>query len=183
MTRGSCIQHPPYDRVAVIRQSYFDITEDVLSAAIVGIFHQWWCAGEDTTSTTTEIAAALLGISKEKAIRKRLAALIEKELLLSVLLSASDAKALVICRKVGDAVPRSTCQRFSACEWCGAIAVVMHDHHYPIKASRGGKEVVSICPSCHADYHALIDSRIFKPSRLLVSRFESWPHALEGVQS
>lgn len=41
------------------------------------------------------------------------------------------------------------------CQWCGATTLAIHRHHYPIQKSEGGTETVSICASCHAEYHML----------------------------
>ena len=42
------------------------------------------------------------------------------------------------------------------CEWCGNESYVLHKHHYPILASDGGTDTVSICPNCHYAYHAIM---------------------------
>lgn len=42
------------------------------------------------------------------------------------------------------------------CEWCGRQCYTLHKHHYPILASSGGKQTVSICPNCHYTYHSII---------------------------
>ena len=46
------------------------------------------------------------------------------------------------------------------CEWCGGSALIMHYHHFPIQKKDGGSETVSICPTCHCEFHSL-DSAIF----------------------
>lgn len=42
------------------------------------------------------------------------------------------------------------------CEWCGKESYILHRHHYPILASRGGQDTVRICPNCHATYHYIM---------------------------
>lgn len=44
------------------------------------------------------------------------------------------------------------------CEWCGRKVRVLQDHHYPIPRVKGGKKTVSICGTCHADYHYIMDN-------------------------
>lgn len=39
------------------------------------------------------------------------------------------------------------------CIWCGVYTSVLHEHHYPIPKSKGGTEIVSICPNCHHEFH------------------------------
>ena len=43
------------------------------------------------------------------------------------------------------------------CEWCNKKTLIIHEHHYPIEKNKGGKEVVKICPTCHFEYHLLIN--------------------------
>lgn len=39
------------------------------------------------------------------------------------------------------------------CDWCGKESFLLHSHHYPIPANKGGKNIVNICPNCHYTYH------------------------------
>ena len=41
------------------------------------------------------------------------------------------------------------------CEWCGKETLIIHEHHFPLEKSLGGKETVKICPTCHYEYHLL----------------------------
>ena len=41
------------------------------------------------------------------------------------------------------------------CDWCKSSSIVLEGHHYPIPRSEGGTKTVSICPGCHAEFHAL----------------------------
>ena len=43
------------------------------------------------------------------------------------------------------------------CEWCGKESYVLQKHHYPIPHSKGGKDVVNICPNCHYTYHTVME--------------------------
>lgn len=43
----------------------------------------------------------------------------------------------------------------SKCDWCGQECYVLQEHHYPISAKNGGKEIVKICPNCHYTFHKL----------------------------
>lgn len=40
------------------------------------------------------------------------------------------------------------------CEWCGNKTSILHKHHFPIPKRQGGKEIVSICPTCHFEFHS-----------------------------
>lgn len=41
------------------------------------------------------------------------------------------------------------------CEWCKTKTNAIQEHHYPIPKSKGGKEIVKICPNCHYEYHLI----------------------------
>ena len=38
------------------------------------------------------------------------------------------------------------------CNWCGHIGIT-HCHHFPIPKKMGGKDIIHICPNCHAMFH------------------------------
>ena len=44
------------------------------------------------------------------------------------------------------------------CDWCGTKCLILHKHHYPIPKSRGGSDVVYICPNCHCVFHSVYTS-------------------------
>lgn len=50
------------------------------------------------------------------------------------------------------------------CEWCGYNTLVLHEHHFPVRHSDGGTETVSICPNCHAEYHAIENCSAYRLS-------------------
>ena len=54
------------------------------------------------------------------------------------------------------------CTTLDECLWCKTKTFYLHEHHFPIPKSMGGKETVKICPNCHSEYHALVDYKIFK---------------------
>ena len=41
------------------------------------------------------------------------------------------------------------------CEWCKKECYILQEHHFPISAKNGGKEIVNICPNCHYTFHKL----------------------------
>lgn len=43
------------------------------------------------------------------------------------------------------------------CEWCNKKTLILHNHHFPIPKGDGGTEIVKICPTCHFEYHLLIE--------------------------
>lgn len=45
------------------------------------------------------------------------------------------------------------------CEWCGEKCYILQEHHFPISAKDGGKEIVKICPNCHYTFHKLESER------------------------
>lgn len=45
------------------------------------------------------------------------------------------------------------------CEWCGENVATVDEHHYPVPKSKGGTEVVRICPNCHCTFHRMTGRR------------------------
>lgn len=43
------------------------------------------------------------------------------------------------------------------CLFCGYNKSTLDVHHYPIKSSEGGKDVISLCANCHREFHSLTD--------------------------
>jgi hypothetical protein len=48
------------------------------------------------------------------------------------------------------------------CEWCKSTTFILHSHHYPIRKCEGGTKLVDICPSCHCEYHYLLETKKFR---------------------
>lgn len=48
------------------------------------------------------------------------------------------------------------------CEWCQSTCLRTHHHHYPIQKSKGGTEIVKICPGCHDEFHYLASTTRYK---------------------
>lgn len=59
------------------------------------------------------------------------------------------------------------CGSQKVCEWCGYAGPAMNEHHYPVSAADGGKETVTICPNCHQEFHALLESRLYEVTDFL----------------
>lgn len=55
------------------------------------------------------------------------------------------------------------------CNWCKGVVVYLQEHHHPIRACDGGKDIVRICPSCHYEYHYLKMTGILKLSKTVKS--------------
>jgi hypothetical protein len=62
------------------------------------------------------------------------------------------------------------------CEWCKGQTTLIHKHHYPTKKSDGGVDTVSICASCHAEFHGLQASVVYKLSQKALAFFEGACH-------
>lgn len=41
MSRSSCIDHPPKQILAVVRQDYYALTNDCIAAALLNLFEYW----------------------------------------------------------------------------------------------------------------------------------------------
>ena len=48
------------------------------------------------------------------------------------------------------------------CSWCGINTSVLHGHHYPIPKSKGGTEIVNICPNSHHEFHYYMSDKLIK---------------------
>lgn len=59
------------------------------------------------------------------------------------------------------------------CEWCLSTTVRLESHHFPIPRAQGGTETVSICPSCHSEYHFLVSSPAYRPAAKLIKVFQA----------
>lgn len=42
------------------------------------------------------------------------------------------------------------------CSWCQIKTYILTEHHYPVLKKEGGNKTVSICPTCHDEYHYLM---------------------------
>lgn len=58
------------------------------------------------------------------------------------------------------------------CEWCGSSTIVLQSHHFPIPRSLGGQSAVQICPSCHYEYHHLVEQGFFKLTDYAIAMIE-----------
>ncbi|MBE9053543.1 hypothetical protein IQ243_24685 [Nostocales cyanobacterium LEGE 11386] len=88
-------------------------------------------------------------------VKKAIHELIEKALIEEF--TFSEEEALQLIRKK---VPQSFSNSRLKCSWCNGTTVAIQKHHYPVKRSEDGKEVVNICPSCHCEFHFLTDRLI-----------------------
>ncbi len=75
-----------------------------------------------------------------------------------------------LCKKRNQSYPKSRL-KLHACSWCDTTTYALHSHHYPIPSKHGGKEIVNICGTCHAEYHFLENSYEF--SEKLIQLFKS----------
>lgn len=62
---------------------------------------------------------------------------------------------------------------FVTCQWCKCSTIQLHGHHYPVARSKGGKKTVSICPNCHAEFHRLSDTNVFKIKKEYIELIEN----------
>jgi hypothetical protein len=58
------------------------------------------------------------------------------------------------------------------CTWCKATTCVLHAHHYPMRKSKGGQETINICPSCHCEFHFLVDSTKYRLTNEIIKIFD-----------
>lgn len=54
------------------------------------------------------------------------------------------------------------------CAWCEVGTHVFHAHHYPVPKSKGGTELINICPNCHVEFHYLErrDQIVLEPEQI-----------------
>ena len=58
------------------------------------------------------------------------------------------------------------------CNWCKGSSCLLHDHHYPMKKSKGGQETIKICPSCHCEFHFLLDTPQYRLTKKIQEQVE-----------
>ena len=58
-----------------------------------------------------------------------------------------------------NSLQNKTVEKLYTCEWCKEKVAVLQDHHYPIPRSKGGEEIVHICPNCHYTFHKLVGNK------------------------
>ena len=81
---------------------------------------------------------------QDKAILKKAGILVKKDY------TQEEVVKMIKERNFNNCIPKK-------CEWCDKKVLVIHEHHYPIEKINGGKEIVKICPTCHMEYHLLIN--------------------------
>jgi hypothetical protein len=110
-------------------------------------------------------------ISKEttpSAIRCAMKSLVKEGWLTEKMTNSTDAKAILENKK-----PQIFQDCGLKCSWCFGTTTRLEKHHYPIPKREGGIEMVDICPSCHSEFHFLVDSPSYRPSEKLLREFRS----------
>jgi hypothetical protein len=59
------------------------------------------------------------------------------------------------------------------CHWCKGTSCILHEHHYPVKKSKGGQETINICPSCHSEFHFLSDNKQYRLTKRIQDEIQS----------
>lgn len=156
----------------VLYREYSKIVKNAISATIIGIYHQDYLGKRKLSSfTIDEIYHSLGGCVKQILIKTKLDSLCSNGWIKKSRLSPIEAKNLV-CQKQ----PQSFSLGTLTCQWCQAQTLILDNHHYPILKSKGGQEIVKICPNCHQEFHQLLRITSYHPSENLISFLRSLQH-------
>lgn len=68
--------------------------------------------------------------------------------------------------------PQKFPNQTQTCDWCTGSTCVLHAHHYPIRKSKGGQNTVNICPSCHCEFHFLLDKKHYRIKKEIKDEFD-----------
>lgn len=104
----------------------------------LSIYKQFNCNEVETDEMMRQIASRTTICATKKRLKKLN--------LIKAITNYEEAKNLVMKRK----------GQGNKCEWCGSKTFALQEHHYPIPKSKGGTKTVSICPTCHYEYHLII---------------------------
>ena len=177
--RGSCINHPPNEMVSIGQKWAVDLCQgDTCSALIIGYFQLIHIGRlpKPFLIGSTDIEAGLMGGYKRNAIARSIRRLVQSGLLTSHWLT--DEESADHCKTKDPAILGVGHLR---CEWCESITIAINKHHYPIRDRDGGADTVSICASCHSEFHYLSETIFYRPSDKLLELFEVDPLSLEDV--
>lgn len=177
--RTSCINHPPNENFLFAQQWHMDCCENnVCAAMIIGYFQAVHIGGKPKISFTgvDDIEAGIMSAYKKQAIADSMRYLVCINLLTES--RVSDEETADLCRLKQPAI-------FSAghlcCKWCKSKTVILNKHHYPVRRRDKGVDTVSICASCHSEFHYLSETCFYTPSSKLLSLFESDLISLEDI--
>lgn len=160
MSRESCIKHNPDDLKIVVISPYFEIVSEFIDAAIVGIYH----FDGFSPKTLNMLSQRMFGIKSEKTIKRSLKRLEQMDLLSKVFITPVEAEVELLQKNL-----KGFGVGYKECQWCGIKTIAIEEHHYPIPACKGGTETVSICPTCHSEYHRMTDAPSWVPTSKLIT--------------
>lgn len=134
------------------------------------IVHQFWVTDKNEIVGFDDKAASRAGLGFNEII-DRVARLqltkrqIEKcvnDFVKSGLLKASKIDGAEIISLLKSKSPQRIKGAAKFCFWCKGSTYSLQEHHYPIPRSKGGTEVIQVCPNCHYEYHSLSQRKFYK---------------------
>lgn len=174
--RSSVINHPTNEPILFICEYYRAVTTYVCGMQIIGLLRLDYIGYQELIQPTLNtITKAMLGSQAKDSIRKALLELHGNDWLDSRIYTPVEIKDL-LCEKQPQYLSIGGLQ----CQWCNGRTIALQEHHYPISKSKGGTEVVSICASCHFEFHQLLSVARYAPSDKLIQFFETQITLLAG---
>lgn len=143
----------------------FSIIEDLSKSIVTPIKVEHLCLSVyafrvygHLANPTKKYPKHIKGIAKHIGVavsttRDAVKELLQKELVEEFTYSNEDALAIILAK-----TPQVIGGFDLHCEWCNGITACLQEHHYPVRKSAGGAEIVNICPSCHYEFHFLTDT-------------------------
>lgn len=155
---------------SVIRSGWVQlIAQDECDTAILSVYQLEYIGHINLAPRNTErIVEAILGQFKTNSVRQSLSRLVGAGWLESKKLSGDKVK-LLLQQKT----PIIHNFFHATCEWCKCTTFATQQHHYPIPKSQGGTETVSICASCHFEFHQMVEVFTYEPTQALIAFFET----------
>lgn len=168
----NCVKHPANAPFFAQHRWHRTLSDDRCTVAILAVFHlRYLGLIEDQPLLRVEDVSDLMyNLYKKDSIKSRLNKLVEDGLVKLKTFDSSYAANLCSQKSPYD-LPFGD----KICKWCRSITVILHYHHYPIKKSEGGTEIIGVCPSCHYEHHHLTDNSFYEPSDKLIQMFEDSP--------
>jgi len=175
----SCINHPTGESLLVLRKWHQDCCDgDMCGAAIIGYFQMVHIGAVPKLpiNAVSSVVNGVMGLYQHTAVYTSLKRLTEIGLLMES--TISDLESVGHCKSK---TPSSLSLGSLQCEWCKSKTVTLQNHHYPVRQRDGGIDTVSICASCHSEFHYLSEALFYSPSEKLLELFEADPLSLEDV--
>lgn len=169
------LAHPPKDPLVIIRQWQLEFCNgNHCAAAILSMFEMMVrnVIQSDFFLTAEKIKKNILDIFSISIIKEALLYLAQRKLLYITEYNSEEAKKIMLSNKHAQIIDIESLPR---CAWCKCKTFILHAHHYPVPAIKGGLDTIDICPNCHSEHHFLTDNKFYASKPILREEFNKHP--------